>query len=351
MARDVRDLADYGGLLLATRLRRLSELLFTGVDRVYQTRGFDVQARCVPLLLLLRDNGATSITDLARQLGQSHPAVSQMSRGLAASGLLVDRQDADDERKRLLALSPAAETLMAQMADTWTAVVGAVEDLGAGVSADVPALVTALETALGRRDFATLITDRMRTQRGRIVDIIPFEPRYRADFKRLNVEWLEKYFYVEPIDEEVLSTPESSILKSGGHILLARHQGQIVGTCALIRAGRSRVELSKMAVTSRLQGLGIGRRLLLAAIAQFTRMNARTLFLESNSRLAPALGLYESVGFRHAPRPRNSSHYARSDVYMEYAPGPEVELADPAPVPKTLRRARVKRVQKKGKAR
>ena len=321
MAAALRELSDYGGLLIATRLRRLSDLLFASVDRIYQEHGFDVPSRCVPLLLLLRDNGATSITDLARQLGQTHPAVSQMSRVLASSGLVVDRQDARDERRRLLVLSPAAETLMETMADTWTAVVGAVDDLGAGVSANVPALLTAIESALARRDFSTLIADRIRTQSGRIVDIIPFEPRYGSDFKRLNVEWLEKYFYVEPIDEEVLSNPERYILKPGGHICLARPQGQIVGTCALIRAGRSRVELSKMAVTAKLQGHGIGRRLLRAAVAQFSRMNADTLFLESNSRLAPALGLYESVGFRPAPRPRSASHYERSDVYMVYEPG------------------------------
>lgn len=82
---DAPELSDYGGLLLATRLRRLSDLLFAGVDRVYDARGFGVSARCVPILLLLRDNGPTSITDVARHLGQTHPAVSQMSRTLASS--------------------------------------------------------------------------------------------------------------------------------------------------------------------------------------------------------------------------------------------------------------------------
>jgi hypothetical protein len=34
---------------------------------------------------------------------------------------------------------------------------------------------------------------------------VPFESRYRDDFKRLNVEWLDKYFFVEPIDDDVLA--------------------------------------------------------------------------------------------------------------------------------------------------
>jgi GNAT superfamily N-acetyltransferase len=150
------------------------------------------------------------------------------------------------------------------------------------------------------------------------VEIIPFAPQYRDDFKRLNVEWLETYFFVEPIDEDVLSRPEQSILEPGGGILLARLDGHIVGTCALIKTASHRFELAKMAVTPRYQGLQIGRRLLRAAIDLFKAMNGRELFLESNRKLAPALALYESNGFRHAPRPGGASHYQRSDVYMVY---------------------------------
>ena len=37
--------------------------------------------------------------------------------------------------------------------------------------------------------------------------------------------------------------------------------------------------------------------------------------LLSNSRLAPALRLYETLGFRHAPMPEGVE-YARADVHM-----------------------------------
>ena len=153
------------------------------------------------------------------------------------------------------------------------------------------------------------------------LEIIDFEARYAADFKRLNVEWLEKYFTVEPIDHEVLSQPQTIILDPGGAILLARYGDEIVGTCALIKSdGVRRYELSKMAVTERYQGLKIGRRLLLAALERYRQLQGRELFLESNSALAPALALYESVGFVHAPRPEGPVHYDRSNVYMVFKP-------------------------------
>ena len=150
-----------------------------------------------------------------------------------------------------------------------------------------------------------------------MVEIIPFEPRYREDFKRLNIAWLERFFRVEPVDEEVLSNPETRILAPGGHILFARLADEIVGTCALIPEGGGRFELSKMAVDERHQGLGLGRKLLEAAIAKFKELDATELFLESSSKLTTAIRLYETSGFHHTPPP-GASHYERADVYMVY---------------------------------
>ena len=146
--------------------------------------------------------------------------------------------------------------------------------------------------------------------------IIPFEPRYREDFKRLNEAWLRKYFRVEPIDAEVLSDPERHILAPGGRVFFARVGGEVAGTCALMPDG-DRFELTKMAVDERFQGLGLGRKLLEAAVAEFKRLGGRELFLESNRALVPAIRLYETSGFRHRPRPA-ASHYERADVYMVY---------------------------------
>jgi len=151
------------------------------------------------------------------------------------------------------------------------------------------------------------------------VEIIPYERRYGPEFKLLNLEWLQKYFTVEPIDKVLLSRP-AAIIKSGGFILFARIGKQIVGTCALLKESDSRYELSKMAVTASYQGLGIGRRLLESAISTFASSVKGELFLETNSALTPAIRLYESVGFVHSPRPTGPSHYERADVYMVYRP-------------------------------
>ena len=84
------------------------------------------------------------------------------------------------------------------------------------------------------------------------IEIIDFEPKYRDDFKNLNVEWLEKYFEVEPYDKEVLSNPEKYILEKGGKIFFAKLEDKIIGTVALMPKNSS-FELTKMAVTDKIQ--------------------------------------------------------------------------------------------------
>jgi len=147
------------------------------------------------------------------------------------------------------------------------------------------------------------------------LQIVEFEPAYADAFLRLNVEWLEKYFYVEPVDRAVLSNPQAEIIDHGGRILFALLGGEICGTVALKHFGDGCYELTKMAVTASRQGAGIGRALMNAAIDKFRALQGKKLYLETHSSLTTAIALYESAGFVHRAPPR-ASEYARADTYM-----------------------------------
>jgi len=153
------------------------------------------------------------------------------------------------------------------------------------------------------------------------IRVVAFDPRWREDFATLNIEWLQRWFVVEPFDREVLGNPEHYILADGGRILFAvDDQQRAIGTVALMHAGDGVYELTKMAVAPEARGRGIGRLLMNEALQLYRSLYARELFLESSSKLGPALALYESVGFRHHPAPRAGSHYARADVHMIWEP-------------------------------
>jgi hypothetical protein len=80
-----------------------------------------------------------------------------------------------------------------------------------------------------------------------------YNKNYKEYFKILNLEWLELYFKVEPIDMDLLSNPDK-IIDEGGEIFFAKLDNIIVGTCALLKIDENTFELAKMAVTKKAQG-------------------------------------------------------------------------------------------------
>ena len=137
-------------------------------------------------------------------------------------------------------------------------------------------------------------------------------------FRTLNEEWIARYFTLEARDIETLGDPETTILRQGGSVFMLYADSLPVGCVALIPLGQEVYELSKMAISPQLRGRGLGRRLLLHAIAEARILGATSLFLGSNTRLADAVHLYESVGFRHVPPaslPPNP--YSRANVSMQ----------------------------------
>jgi putative acetyltransferase len=136
-------------------------------------------------------------------------------------------------------------------------------------------------------------------------------------FRELNEEWITKLFTLEEKDREVLKDPAGKILDKGGRIFMAWLGDVEVGCVALISMGDGVYELSKMAVSPRVQGMGIGRKLLEHCVAEARASGAASLFLGSNSKLKDAVHLYEAMGFKHVPADELPvMGYSRSDVFM-----------------------------------
>jgi ribosomal protein S18 acetylase RimI-like enzyme len=155
-------------------------------------------------------------------------------------------------------------------------------------------------------------------QPGTDILIRQFQPGDAAAFRRLNEEWITRFFRVEPKEELILADPQRTVLDRDGRVFFAAAGDRLVGCCALIRLGEKEFELAKMAVEPYHQGAGIGRRLLQAAIEEVRSAGARRIYLETNHSLTPAIRLYESQGFKHIDPARIiPSQYERADVYME----------------------------------
>jgi glutamate/tyrosine decarboxylase-like PLP-dependent enzyme/ribosomal protein S18 acetylase RimI-like enzyme len=148
------------------------------------------------------------------------------------------------------------------------------------------------------------------------IAVVSYDARYKSDFKRLNEAWIAEFFEMEETDHKVLDQPEEYIIETGGDILFAVEGDAVAGTCALVKMadGRFDFELAKMAVDPTFRGRGIGQQLGEAIIDRARELGAKTVFLESNTVLAPAISLYRKLGFVETER--QPTPYARGNIHM-----------------------------------
>lgn len=305
---------DLGLLALGSRLRRMSDRIMASGIVLYRHAGFEFEPTWFPVFRVLADRGELSVGECAHHLGLTHAAVSQMARKLVSRGLVTASRDVQDERRKVLSLSAKGQQLLPQLAELWDDIEACIADAVEYSGVDILAALEGLESAMAVSSLSDRVAERRRQRQLDVVQIVELDEALAPEFKRLNYEWLEKYFRVEPIDVEVLSHPEA-IVNDGGAVLFALSGGDTVGTVALMRDG-DEVELIKMAVTESWQGKGIGAKLLLAAIDRARDMGLDALFLITNSSLTPAVHLYRKHGFR-VVQSEPSSKYERGDLRME----------------------------------
>ena len=90
----------------------------------------------------------------------------------------------------------------------------------------------------------------------------------------------------------------ASLEKPGVNFLVARHDGRIVGCCALVEAGDGTAEIKRMFVDPDARGLSIGRRLMETIEALGREKGIAAVRLETGISQPEALGLYRRFGYR-----------------------------------------------------
>ena len=150
--------------------------------------------------------------------------------------------------------------------------------------------------------------------------IVPYEAKYRDDWRYINQQWIEKLFILEELDIMHLMHPEENILKCGGEIYIGLLDGKPVGAIALNHHEGTCYELSKMGVLPEAQGHGIAKLMVQKILDRYKERGGTELFLETNSSLTPAINLYKKMDFIEVLPPENTP-YDRADYFMVYKGG------------------------------
>jgi len=146
------------------------------------------------------------------------------------------------------------------------------------------------------------------------VEILRYQPEHQPWFEKLNRHWIEKYFWMEPIDIAVLQHPDEHIIQHSGTIFMGTYDKEIAGTAAVKFVEAGTYEFTKMAVDEKFQGRKIGKAIAEAAIRWSKDAGAKRIILYSNTKLETAIAMYRKLGFKEIPV---DGLYKRSDIKME----------------------------------
>ena len=304
-----------GKMALGSRLRRLGERLLEDAAEIYALYDVGLDPKWFPVFYVLSSEPEASITGIAQTIGHSHPSVSQIVKEMTQTGLVITDKSEKDARVSIVRLSESGRQLIPKITEQYIDVAQAVEYLLADTQYNLWKAMEEVEFLLDEKNFFVRVQTARKMREQQKIKIIDYSPEFHEDFKHLNYAWSEHYFTIEDSDRKYLECPDEEILEPGGHIYIAQYEEKVIGTCALVKLNNTRYELAKMAVAETMRGRGVGWLLGQAAIQKGRQLGAKTLYIESNTALKPAIRLYQKLGFRKTIGP--SSPYDRCNIQLE----------------------------------
>lgn len=307
-----------GKMAIGSRLRLLTDRITADAADIYKLYEIELQPKWFPVFHAL-SQGNFTITEIAQQIGHSHPSVSKIVAEMSKKGLLTEKKDKQDGRKNVVSLSKKGKELTEKIQEQYTDVTNAVETILNNTQHDLWKAIEEWEFLLSRKSLLRYVQEERKERESKLVKIVPYKSKYAEAFRKLNEEWISTYFKMEEADHKALDHPKEYILDKGGEILVALYNEEPVGVCALIKMNDPQYdyELAKMAVSPKAQGKNIGWLLGQAVIEKARSLGATMIYLESNTILKPAISLYHKLGFKKVTgRP---TPYERCNIQMELA--------------------------------
>jgi DNA-binding MarR family transcriptional regulator len=281
--------------------------------------GIDMQPKWFPVFYVLSNGEIKTITEIAKEIGHSHPSVSKIISEMVKKGFVKEKKDKADGRRNMVTLSRKGKEITEKIQDQYTDVNNAIEKLSASTKNDLWKAIGEWEFLLDQQTLLRRVQEQKKQRESGKVRIVNYQPGHQQAFKKLNEEWITKWFSMEAADHKALDHPKGYILDKGGYISVALYEGEPVGVCALFKMDDPEYdfELAKMAVAAGMQGKNIGWLLATAVVEKARSLGARKIYLESNTILTPAINLYHKLGFKKVAG--HTTPYERCNIQMELA--------------------------------
>lgn len=148
------------------------------------------------------------------------------------------------------------------------------------------------------------------------MQVVTFKEKYRQTFIDFNTDWIVSNFgFLEDHDKETFEHIDNE-LNQGAMIFFAIEDEIPLACCMAKPMQDTTWEICKLGSNKNVPHKGAGSLVFEAAMEWALEHGAKRLFIISNSKLKPALHIYEKYGFQELPL--DDYEYVRGDIAFEY---------------------------------
>ena len=117
--------------------------------------------------------------------------------------------------------------------------------------------------------------------------------------------------------DEALDQLSAYYAQPGREYFVLTMQGRVVGGIGLAEFRGDCCELQKLYLDDSVKGQGLGYELIARIEERARELGYRQIYLETHTRLAAAIHIYERSGYREIPRPAGVIHSTMNKFYLK----------------------------------
>lgn len=150
------------------------------------------------------------------------------------------------------------------------------------------------------------------------MQLVEYDGKYKKYFVEFNTNWIiDNFGYTEDEDKEVFENIDDMV-KNGAMVYFALDGDNVLACCMTHKMNDDTWEICKLASNKNISHKGAGSAVFKACFDYALNHGAKRLFLISNTKLKPALHIYEKLGFKEIKL--TDYEYDRGDIAFEYIP-------------------------------
>lgn len=175
----------------------LTDKITVDAAAIYKMFGVDLKPKWFPVFFVLSRGEAKTITSIAREIGHSHPSVSNIIKEMVAKGLVKESKDKSDGRRNVVMLSAKGKKMSDSFAEQCVDVTTAIEEITRQTRNDLWKAIEEWEELLSDKSLLQRVKEAKMVRENQDIRIVPYEPCYQPAFRALNEEWITAYFRME----------------------------------------------------------------------------------------------------------------------------------------------------------